>query len=108
MYDERTIIGYIREVRQRNLLQDELKRIQGLMLQSTIHPHQNPEQHQVNVACQNRLFKALLAEKARQEAIEQMSQNNSSASKDSGTSPTDDTPRSIRIRHILEQEVSRG
>ena len=108
MYDERTIVGYIREVRKQNLLQDELERIQGLMLESTIHPHENPEQQQVNVACQNRLFKALLTEKARQEAIQQMSQNNSSASKDSGTGPTDDTPRSIRIRHILEQEVSRG
>lgn len=106
MYDERTINGYINEVRRQNVLGSELMRVQTLMLESTLHPHENPRQQAIIVACQNQMFKALLTEKARQELVEKMGDDNGSGTQDTSAHPTDNTPRSKRIRDILQQQVA--
>lgn len=88
-------------------IQLELRTIQSIMIQFTQRPIDDDEV-QVHVhKCLNSVFRGLLAEKTRQEAVQKMRNYNSSATQNSGTSPTYDTPGGIRIRDILQKKIAR-
>jgi tRNA G37 N-methylase TrmD len=54
----------------------------------------------------DQMFKALLAEKARQEVLNKMSNYNSRNTEDAGARKADDTGSSIGVGDILKQEVA--
>lgn len=88
-------------------LQAELDSIRRLLVEFTRRPIDNDEIDLHARKCLNCVFRGLLAEKARQEAIQKMRNYNSSSAQDSGASPADDTSGSIRIRNILQQKIAR-
>ncbi len=91
---------YIFELRQMCMLEKELSRIRQTMVSITKQPRSTAQQR--NVVHINQIFRALLAEKTRQEIVDNMRYNNGSSSQNSSTGPADDAPRSIRIRYILQ------
>ncbi len=105
-YSERDIDNWIYRVVQHELLDLEIDRTKSLMQYRTRNPSVNKEDQRILISNYNRLFKALLAEKARQELVKQMGHNNGSRPENSGSSPANNAPRSIRIRDILEQEIT--
>lgn len=100
------INNWIQRVAQYDLLDLEIERTKSLMVFRTKNPSVNKEDQRVIIFNYNRMFKALLSEKSRQELVKQMGNNNSSRSENSGSSPANNAPRSIRIRDILEQQVA--
>jgi hypothetical protein len=94
---------FINEVRKRGIVDQQLAHYQTLMLYYTIHPEEARED---TICALNQIFKALLAEKARQEAIEKMCYDYSPHTQHGGTRPTNDPSRRIRIRDILQQKIA--
>lgn len=88
-------------------LQVELNSIRKLLVEFTRRPIDDDEIDLHARKCLNRVFRGLLAEKSRQEAIQKMCNYNGSATQNSGTRPTDDTPGGIRIRDILQKKIAR-
>lgn len=99
---------FIREVRERNLLDYQISRYQELMAYYTLHPEETKEEQQLTISVLNQTFKALLAEKARQEAIEKMCNDYSTSAQHSSTRPTYDASGCISVGNILQQKVARS
>jgi len=105
-YSDRDIDMWIYRVVQHDLLDLEIDRTKSLMQFRTRNPAVNKDDQRILISNYNRLFKALLSEKSRQELVKQMRYNNSSRPENGGPSPANNAPRSIRIRDILEQEIA--
>lgn len=105
MYAQRDIDAYIRDVNRLGVLHSEVGRVQKRLLEETLHPS---EQHKQAVVNLTQIFKALLAEKARQEVVQQIGQDDSGSPENGSTCPTGNTPRRISIRDILQQQIARG
>ena len=86
----------------------EIQRIQELMVGASKYPFPNKAHQDENVGRLTQIFQALLTEKARQEVVKQVRDNNTSNAQNSSTSPADNTPRSIGIGNILKQKITRG
>lgn len=99
MFTQEQLVAYVNEVRDR--LDDELQLIQRHMLLST----QKHDHHDIIIGL-NQCFKALLTEKARQKAVEQMRQHNSRSTQSRGPSPAHNAPRSIGTWNILKQQIA--
>ena len=97
---------WIQRIVKYDLLDLEIDRTKSLMQYRTRNPSSSKEDQNLLISNYNRMFKALLSEKARQELVKQVGDNNSSRSENSSSSPADNAPRSIRIRDILEQEIA--
>jgi hypothetical protein len=105
-YSVRDIDTWIQRVVKHELVELEIDRTKSLMQYRTKNPSSSKEEQRVLISNYNRMFKALLAEKARQELVKQMGNDNSSRPENSSSSPANNAPRSIRIRDILEQEIA--
>jgi hypothetical protein len=99
MFTQQQLVVYVNEVR--NNLEKELIALQHLMLVAT-------QQHapQERITGLNQCFKALLAEKARQETIEQIRQHHSRSTQSSSPSPADNTPRRVSTWNVLQQKIA--
>jgi hypothetical protein len=87
-------------------IQLELRTIQSIMIQFTRGPIDDDEV-QVHVhKCLNSVFRGLLAEKTRQEAVQKMRNYHGSTAQNSSTRPTNNTPRSVCIRDILQKKIA--
>jgi len=106
MYTQRDVDAYIREVRKMDVLETELVRIQSLMLQETMTPVTDADEHKMKITCLNQVFKALLAEKARQKIVQQVRDDNRGTPENSSTGPADNTPGRVRVRDILQQQIT--
>jgi hypothetical protein len=106
MYTQRDVDAYIREVRKMDVLETELVRIQSLMLQETMTPVTDADEHKMKTACLNQVFKSLLAEKARQKIVQQVRDDNCGTAENSSTGPAHDTAGRVRVRDILQQQIS--
>lgn len=82
---------YIEKVRREETLQQELIRIQSIMVGISKRPHPDPERNKEIVANANQIFRTLLAEKARQKIVEEIRQNNASHAENGSPRPTDNT-----------------
>ena len=80
---------YIERVRREQSLEAELVRINNLMIGTSKYPYADKARQREVVATSNQIFRALLAEKARQKIIQEVRQNNGSHTQNSGTSPAD-------------------
>lgn len=86
--DPRHIAGYIAEVHRNGIVDIELRRVRDSMVMAT----QASPVDIVIIAHLNQVFKALLTEKARQERIQQVGNDNRGTSENSSPGPTYHTP----------------
>jgi hypothetical protein len=105
LYSDRQIDEWATKTANFGLLDEEIERIKSLMVFRTKNPLSDMESNRAIVLQYNRMFKALLSEKSRQELIEKVSDNDCSSPKDSCASPTDDTPRSVGVWNVLKQQA---
>jgi hypothetical protein len=99
---------FIREVRERNMLDYQISHYQELMAYYTLHPEETKEEQNLTIGVLNQVFKALLAEKARQETIEKMCNDYSTSTQHSSTRPTYDASGCISVRNILQEKIARS
>jgi len=103
---QQQIVAYLSDVLELNVLDEEIARIQRVMVEVT-KQKDDPRQriHTVHIT---QVFRALLTEKAREEVVQNMGDHYSGGSENSGSGPAYNPTRSVRIRHILEQQVTGG
>jgi hypothetical protein len=97
---------YVEHVLSKGALEAELKRTREYMVGSTIHPIADKEKQVQYVAQMNQVFRALLAEKARQELVKKVREDDRRRAEDARARVTDNAPRGVRIRNILKQNVT--
>lgn len=85
----------------------QIQTTQALLLSLYTTPFDDKEFHQSQVKHYTKKFKALLAQKARQKVVQHVSNHNSSNTKNTGASETDDPRPRICIRDILKQKIAR-
>lgn len=69
-------------------------------------PHPNKETQTERVRQLTYWFQEELTKKASQEAIEKVSNYDSSPSEDTGSSPADDSRSSIGVWHVLKKKIT--
>ena len=98
---------YIERVLDEHRLDDEILRIQHLLLGLTKYPHPDKAVQARKVQLMNQIFKALLsAKEAREKCIQQIGQNNGGSPQNSSPSPAHDTPRRVGVWNVLKQKVT--
>jgi uncharacterized protein YbgA (DUF1722 family) len=100
---QKQLNDYLCDVRDMGSLEEEIRRIQMLMVEVTKQKGDVAQQR--NILHINQIFRTLLAEKARYEIVENVGNYNSGSSENSSACPTDNSTRSISIRYILKQHV---
>lgn len=97
---------YIERVLDEHRLDDEILRIQNLLLGLTKHPHPDKTVQARKVQLMTQIFKALLsAKEAREKCIQQIRQDNSGGTENGSPSPADNTPRRVGVWNVLKQKV---
>lgn len=105
-FQPQAIEDYIRRVNEENILKDELDRVQSTLQRLNMFPYEDKQLQNAMVSRANQVFRALLTEKARQETLQEVSNNYSSTTENSSTSPTDNTGRGKGIWNILKKKVT--
>jgi hypothetical protein len=105
-FSQQEMAMYVEHVLSKGALEAELKRTREYMVGSTVHPLADKEKQTQYVAQMNQVFRALLAEKARQELVEKVREDDRRRAEDARARVTDNAPRSVRIRNILKQDVT--
>ena len=101
-FDEYELRTYVAEIRYAGVLDEELKRIREVMVGNLKNPEEDAAKQRETVIRLNQLFKVLLAEKARQDALKQVGNDNSSNTQDTSTRVAHDPRPRIRIWNILQ------
>lgn len=97
---------YIERVLDEHRLDDEILRIENLLVGLTKHPHPDKAIQARKVQLMNQIFKALLsAKEAREKCIQQIRQDNSSRPENGSASPADNTPRRVGVWNVLKKKV---
>ena len=100
MFTQVQLNAYVRTIREQKLLDIELRRLQEVMIVVTRGriPNRMPQLTQ--------MFKALLAEKARQETVYEMSNDYRRYTENTSTRPAHDPRASVGIWDVLKQKVT--
>ena len=102
-YDE--LKEYVDDVVRYNDLDTELDLVRKVLI--NLHKSQPPRhEYQKRVKRYDQMFKALLTEKARQEALKKMSNHNCSNTENASTSKADDAGSSVGVGDILKEQVT--
>lgn len=96
---------YIWRVRELNILQVEIGRVNTCLVDAE---NDRKKDHVYQVKQLTQIFRALLTEKARQEAVNEMSNHNGGNPENTGPRPADNASTGVRVRNILKQKVTRG
>jgi hypothetical protein len=105
-FSQQEMAMYVKHVLSKGALEAELKRTREYMVGSTVHPIADKEKQTQYVAQMNQVFRALLAEKARQELVEKVREDDRRRAEDARARVADNAPRGVRIRNILKQDVT--
>jgi len=101
------IPGYIERTLDEHRLDDEILRIQNLLLGLTKHPHPDKAIQAQKVRLMTEIFKALLsAKESREKAIQEVCENDRRSAENGSPSPADNTPRRIGVWNVLKQKVT--
>lgn len=101
------IDGYVERVLDEHRLDDEILRIQNLLLGLTKQPHPDKAIQTQKVHIVTTLFKALLSAKdARQKVIQQIREDNRRSSENRSPSPANNAPRRIGVWNVLKKKVT--
>jgi hypothetical protein len=101
------IEAYLNQVWEEGRLEDEILRIQNLLLGLTKFPHPDKAIQARKVQLMTQIFKALLSTKeAREKAIQQIREDNRRRAENGSASPTHNTPGGVGIWNVLKQKVA--
>lgn len=100
--DEYQVWMYMSQVRRTGAVNGEIRRIQERMVENVKHPASDAETQRDIVSQLNQIFKMLLAEKAAQEALEKVGDDDCGNTQDSGTRVAHDPRPRVRIWNILK------
>lgn len=87
-------------------IERRIQNYQRLMIVAHKYPHPDKDEQIRQIKQLTRVFKQLLAEKARQEAIHDICDDDGCYTKDTSSSETDDSRPRICIRDILKKKVA--
>lgn len=100
------IDGYVEQVLDEHRLDDELIRIEHLLLGLTKQPHPDKAIQARKIQLMTQIFKALLsAKEARQKCIQQIREDNRRCAENRCASPTYNAPRGVGVWNVLKQKV---
>jgi len=97
---------YIDDVVKYKDIDYEIRHVRMVLVGLHRYHHFTAQEHQKRVKRYDQMFKALLAEKARQEALKKMSNHNCGNTEDTGASKTDDTGSGVGVGDILKEQVT--
>ena len=97
MFAREQLDQYVKNVKAHNAIDIELNRIQGVMVEVT------KSRSYERVGNLTQMFQSLLAEKARDEAINKMRDHNRRNAQNAGASPAHDTGAGVGIGNILKK-----
>lgn len=100
------IPGYIERVLDEHRLDDEILRIQNVLLGLTKHPHPDKAVHVRKVQVVTEIFKALLsAKEAREKAIQEVREDDRRRAENGSASPADNASGRVGVWNVLKQKV---
>jgi hypothetical protein len=100
------IPGYVERVLDEHRLNDEILRIQNVLLGLTKHPHPDKAIQARKVQVVTEIFKALLsAKEAREECVQEVREDNCGGAENGSASPADDASGRVGIWNVLKQKV---
>jgi hypothetical protein len=88
-------------------IERRIQNYQRMLVVAHKHPHPDKDEQKRQVKQLTRIFKSLLAQKAREKAIEEVCDDNGCNTKDTSASKTDNARPRICIRDILKQKIAR-
>jgi hypothetical protein len=97
---------YIYDVVTYKDLQQELALVRRVLVGLHNYHHFPVGEQQKRIKRYDQMFKALLAEKARQEVLNKMCDHNRRNTEDTGARKADDTGSSVCVGNILKEEVA--
>jgi hypothetical protein len=98
---------YLNQVWEEGRLDDEILRIQNLLLGLTKYPHPDKAIQARKVQLMTQIFKGLLSTKeAREKRIQQIRQDNSCSPQYGSTRPAHDPTRRVGVWNILKKKVT--
>ena len=101
------IPAYIERVMDEYRVEDEILRIQNLLLGLTKYPHPDKAIQARKVQLMTEIFKALLsAKEAREKCIQQIREDNRRRAEDRSPSPTHNTSGGVGVWNVLKQKVA--
>ena len=101
------IPAYIEQVMDEYRLEDEIRRIQNLLLGLTKYPHPDKAIQARKVQLMTQVFKALLsAKESREKCIQQIREDNRRRAENGSPRPADNPSRGVRIWNVLKQKVT--
>ena len=105
-FSEFDIYMYLQDVRRKDILHQELERIQNILKGAEQVPLPDKAAQRDNIARITQIFKALLAEKARQEVVKEVRQDNTSNTEYGSTRPAHDPTRRVGIWNVLKEKIT--
>jgi hypothetical protein len=97
---------YIDDVIRYKDIDFELRHIRMVLVGLHRYHHFTPQEHQKRVKRYDQMFKALLTEKARQEALKKMGQYDGGYTENASPSKADDAGTSVGVGDILKEQVT--
>jgi hypothetical protein len=98
---------YIERVLDEHRLDDEILRIQNVLLGLTKQPHPDKAVQVRKVQVVTEIFKALLsAKEAREKAIQEVREDHRRSAENGSTCPTNNAPRRIGVWNVLKQKFA--
>jgi hypothetical protein len=99
--------AYLERVLDEHRLEDEILRIQNVLLGLTKNPYPDKAIQARKVQLVTQIFKALLsAKEAREKCIQQIREDNRRRAENCSPSPADNTPRRVGVWHVLKQKIA--
>jgi hypothetical protein len=101
------IPGYIERTLDEHRLDDEILRIQNVLLGLTKHPHPDKAVQARKVQIVTEIFKALLsAKEAREKAIQEVCENDGRSAENGSAGPADNASGRVGVWNVLKQKVT--
>lgn len=89
-------------------LDEELAQVRRVLVGLHRYHHFAVSDKQARIKRYDQMFKALLAEKARQEVLNQMRNHKTSDTKDASTREADNTGSGVRVGNVLKKKIAGG
>ena len=101
------IAEYIERVLDEHRLDEELLRVENLLLGLTKNPHPDKAIQAQKVHLMTQVFKSLLsAKEAREKCIQQIREDHRRSAENRSARPADNTPGRVGVWHVLKQKVA--
>jgi hypothetical protein len=99
---------YIHDVVTYKDLHEEIALVRRVLVGLHRYHHFTVSDKQERIKRYDQMFKALLAEKARQEVLNQMRNHKTSDTKDASTGEADNTGSGVRVGNVLKKKIAGG